>query len=82
MSKTRTLEALMERAAALPEAAQEELVAAMTEAMAELEARHVYPLSDGERQAIDRGLAAMRRGKFASDERIAAIFRKARSRRA
>jgi predicted transcriptional regulator len=83
MSNTKTLEALVERASALPEEAQRELVEAMTEAMNELETRHagVYRLSEDERQGIERGLAAMREGRFAGEEKVAAIFRKARSRR-
>jgi predicted transcriptional regulator len=35
-------------------------------------------LSDEERAAIERGLTDMRSGNFASEEAIAAIFRKAR----
>jgi hypothetical protein len=46
MSNTKTLESLVERASALPEEAQQELVEAMTEAMTELETGHagVYRL--------------------------------------
>ena len=56
---------------------QEELV----EAAMEIEARRVgvYRLSDDERSAIERGLADMREGRFATDEAIAAIFSKARA---
>ena len=81
MPKINALEALLERAAALPEEAQEELADVMSEAMDEIEARQagLYGLSEDERAGIERGLDAMREGRFASDERIAAIFRKARS---
>jgi predicted transcriptional regulator len=42
----------------------------------------VYQLSEDERGGIERGLADMRAGRFASDEQIAAIFQRARSFRA
>jgi len=42
----------------------------------------VYKLSEDERAGIERGLADMRTGRFATDEQIAAIFQKARSFRA
>ena len=53
----------------------------LLEAAMEIESRRVdvYQLSDDERAAIERGLADMREGRFASDEAIAEIFRKARS---
>ena len=41
----------------------------------------VYKLSEEERAGIERGLADMRAGRFATDEQIAAIFQKARSAR-
>jgi predicted transcriptional regulator len=41
-----------------------------------------YQLSEDERAGIDRGLADMRAGRFATDEQIAAIFQRARSFRA
>jgi predicted transcriptional regulator len=42
----------------------------------------VYELSEEERAGIERGLADMRAGRFATDEQIAAIFQRARSTRA
>jgi predicted transcriptional regulator len=42
----------------------------------------LYNLSEEERAGIERGLADMRAGRFASDEQIAAIFQKARPTRA
>jgi predicted transcriptional regulator len=42
----------------------------------------VYRLSEDERSGIERGLADMHAGRFATDEQIAAIFQKARSTRA
>ena len=58
---------------------QEELF----EAAREIEARRagVYRLSDDERAAIERGLDDMHEGRFASEEAIAAIYRKARATR-
>jgi predicted transcriptional regulator len=84
MTATKSLEALLERAASLPEEAQEELVDAVAQAIDTIEAKHagVYRLSDDERRGIDRGIEAMRAGRFASEEEIAAIFRKARAPRA
>jgi hypothetical protein len=62
-----------------PQEDQEELI----EAAREIEARRrdLYRLSDAEREGIERGLKAMREGRLASDERVAAIFKEARSSR-
>jgi predicted transcriptional regulator len=81
MPKTKPLEVLVKRAALLPEAAQQELAEIMAEAMDEIEAGHgsLYRLDKNEREGIERGLDAMRRGRFASDDEMAAIFRKART---
>jgi predicted transcriptional regulator len=81
MMTTRSLEALLERAASLPEEAQEDLVDAVAQAIDTIEAKHVgvYRLSEDESRGIERGLQAMREGRFATEEEIAAIFRKARS---
>jgi predicted transcriptional regulator len=66
------LESLIERVAALPEEAQDELL----DHIAIIEAKHsgVYELSDDERTAVRRGLEEMRQGKFASDEEVEAVF--------
>jgi hypothetical protein len=63
---------LLEHVASWPEEDQEELA----DYAREIEARRagLYRMSDAE-----RGLKAMREGRFASDERVAAIFEKARS---
>jgi hypothetical protein len=76
MGMTATTRKLMEQVAAWPEEDQEELA----ELAREIEARRtgVYRLSDAEREAIERSLEDVREGRFASDERIAEIFRKAR----
>jgi hypothetical protein len=46
----------------------------------EIEARRagVYMLTDAERAAVEQGLAEMHAGKFADEQHIAAIYRKAR----
>jgi hypothetical protein len=72
MENTKTLEALMERAASWPEEAQAELVRFMIDT----EARHfgVYRLSDEERAAIRQGLDDAYAGRFATDEQVADLF--------
>ena len=84
MSNAKTLEALIHRAAALPESTQAEVIDAMAQAMNEVEAATagVYKVNAEERAGIERGLADMRAGRFASDEEVAAIFAKARPQRA
>jgi hypothetical protein len=71
---------IVDRILSWPEEDQEEFA----QVAREIEARRtgVYRLTDDEREAIERGLADMRQRKFARDEDIAAIFRKARSSRA
>jgi predicted transcriptional regulator len=68
---------ILRRVDGWPAEDQEELI----EAAREIEARRasIYRLSDDERAAIERGLADMRAGNFASEEAIAAIHRKARA---
>jgi predicted transcriptional regulator len=67
---------LLEEVESWPVEDQEELV----EYAREIEARRtgVYRLSEAEREAIERSLEDVRAGRFASDEEVAAIFRKAR----
>jgi predicted transcriptional regulator len=68
------LEILIERVAALPEEAQDELL----DIVGAIEARQsgVYELSDDERVAVRRGLEAAKRGEFVSDEEMAAFFKR------
>jgi predicted transcriptional regulator len=68
---------LLEEVETWPAEDQEELAAYARE----IQQRRtgVYRLSDGERAGIERGLADMRAGRFATDEQIAAIFQRARS---
>jgi lysyl-tRNA synthetase class I len=72
MAETKTLDALLERAASWPEEAQAELVRFMIDT----EAKHfgVYRLSDDERAAIQKGLEDIAAGRFASDEEVSALF--------
>lgn len=65
---------LIETAESWPEEDQKELVAYARE----IEARRqgVYVLSDDERAAIEEGLAEADRGEFASDEEVAALFKR------
>lgn len=60
-----------------PEADQEELA----DAARDIEARRtgIYRLSEEEREAVKAGLADAQAGRFASDQEIEAIFRKARA---
>jgi predicted transcriptional regulator len=71
------VETLLERIADWPEEAQAELV----QSIVDIETKHlgVYKLDPDERAAIERGLEEMRRGKFASDEQVAAVFNRYRS---
>jgi predicted transcriptional regulator len=68
---------LVERVAALPEQAQAELI----KSLAEIESKYagVYRLSDDERAGVRRGLEEARRGKFASDEEVEAVFSRFRA---
>jgi hypothetical protein len=71
------LKDVMQRAETWPEEAQDALAEIALEIDGGLGG--VYSVSEGEREGIERGLTAMREGRFASDERVAAILRKARS---
>ena len=70
------LAALIERVATWPQEARDEL----GDVLRDVEERHVgvYKLSADERRGIERGLAEMRQRSFATDEEVAAIFRRAR----
>ena len=70
-------ETILDRIESWPEDAQAELL----QSILEIETKHfgVYRLSDDERAAVRRGLEEMRQGKFASEERIAALFNRYRS---
>jgi hypothetical protein len=74
------IDAILDNVRSWPQEDQEELV----ELVRAIEARRagLYLLSKDERKGIERGLDAMRKGNFASDERVAEIYRRARSTRA
>jgi len=73
------IDAVLNNVRSWPQEDQEELV----DVALEIEARRAgtYRLNQDEREGIERGLQAMREGRFASEERIAEIFQKARSAR-
>jgi len=73
-ARTLIIDALIERVASWPEAAQEEAV----NSLLAIEARHVgtYWTTPEERAAILRGLAEANRGEFVSDEEMAAFFKR------
>ncbi len=77
MAQSKTLDVLMERAASWPDDAQAELMRFMIDT----EARHfgIYRLDDEDRSRIERSLAAARRGEFATDEEVEALFRRYRA---
>ena len=72
----KVLEILIDRVAALPKDAQEEIVRSVVE----IEQRHkgVYTLDDDERADILQALEEMKRGDVASDDEAAALFKRLR----
>lgn len=68
------LETLLDLVSTWPEAAQDELM----KSIADIEARHgsVYRLSEEEKAAIENALAAVDRGEIATDEEMAALFKR------
>ena len=73
---TKVLEDLIERVAALPKEAQEEVVRSVVE----IEQRHtgVYVLDDEERADILAALEEVKQGVVASDDEAAAAFKRLR----
>lgn len=65
---------ILQRAEAWPEQAQEEAVDFLL--CLEQELADPYVLTDEDRAAIERGLNEMRHGRFASEEEVAAVFRR------
>lgn len=67
---------LLERVATLPE----ELLGEVEETVDEIMRWHegIYRLSDDERAAVRKGMAAARRGEFVSDEELEAFYRRHR----
>ena len=81
MNQMNALENLIERVAALPQDAQAEFVDVLADAVDYLETKHagLDRLSEDERQGIERGLREMREQRFATDDAVAAVFRRAHS---
>ena len=77
MTASKSFKTLSDRIASWPEEAQADLVRFIVDT----EAKHfgVYRLSDEEREAVRKGMDAAERGEFASDEEIAALFRRYRA---
>jgi predicted transcriptional regulator len=69
------LETLLERVSTWPEEAQAEL-AWIIEELEWQYSGDVYQLSEEENVAIDKALAAADRGEFATDEEMAALFKR------
>ncbi len=70
------LKDLLERVVGWPETAHDDLV----ESIIEIEARHkrIYYLNAEERAGVERGLADVRAGRFATDAEVAEVFKPAR----
>ena len=70
---TKLLDQAIKKVRELPEAAQDEFAEILLVLAAR--AKEPIPLADDVRSAIREGRAQSRRGEFASDEEIAAIFK-------
>ena len=68
------LQNLLERIATLPD----ELLVEVEESVEEIERWHgdIFRLTDEERAAVRKGMAAAQRGEFVSDEELAAFYRR------
>ena len=66
--KTKELKAILERAEAWPEAAQDELIEIAQQIERELKGD--YHATPQELEGIDRGLRAAAEGRFATDEQV------------
>jgi hypothetical protein len=74
---SKSLKEAMQRVEAWPEAAQEELAEIALEIDARLRGGK-YHATPEELAGIDRGLKAVREGRFATDEQVEAVFAKHR----
>ena len=68
------LQSLFERLATLPD----EVLAEVEESVEEIERWRgdIFRLTDEERAAVRKGMAAAKRGEFVSDEELAAFYRR------
>jgi predicted transcriptional regulator len=72
----KALKDILTRVESWPEPAQEEAAASLQAIEEEL--REPYQLTDADKEAIDRGLEAARKGEFATDQEVEAVFAKYR----
>jgi len=72
------IDAVLDRVKTWPPERQEDAVRVLLQM--EAQGTEVYVLSDDERAAIEEGMAQARRGEFASDEEVAALFDRYRQR--
>jgi predicted transcriptional regulator len=77
MTKT-DIDAVLDRVKTWPPERQEDAVAMLLEL--EAASSEVYQLSEDELAEIEEGMAEIRRGEFASDEEVAALFDRYRKR--
>ncbi len=72
----KALKEILTRVESWPERAQEEAAASLQAIEEEL--REPYELTVADKEAIDRGLEAVRKGEFATDQEVEAVFAKYR----
>jgi predicted transcriptional regulator len=72
----KALKDILTRVESWPERAQEEAAASLQALEEEL--REPYQLTDADKEAVDRGLEAVRNGEFATDQDVEAVFAKYR----
>ena len=72
----KVLKDILTRVESWPEQAQEEAAASLQAIEEEL--RTPYQLTEADKAAIDRGLAAARKGEFATDQEVEDVFAKYR----
>ena len=72
----KVLKDILTRVESWPEPAQEEAAASLQAIEEEL--RQPYELTEGDKEAIDRGLEAARKGEIATDREVEAVFAKYR----
>ena len=68
------LKDILTRVESWPETAQEEAAASLQAIEQELQEPH--KLTEADKEAIDRGLEAARKGEFATDREVEAVFAK------
>jgi predicted transcriptional regulator len=72
------IDAVLDRVRSWPPERQEEAMRVLLEI--EAKGTEVYQLSEEELADIEEGMAEVRRGEFASDEEVAALFNRYRQR--